>query len=416
MSDTGTDSQDALPLANVRVVDLTRVVAGSHATRILADLGAEVIKVESFHGYDPMRVSNPVPGGEPESLNRSPLWANLNRNKRSVSLNLWHPDALELLKRLIGLSDILVENFRPRVMARWGLTYEDAARLHPDIIYVSITGFGHSGRYKDYVTFGPTAQALSGLTDMSGLPDCQPAGIGFSYLDHLGGYNGAIAALAALHFRRQSGQGQHIDVTQIESGAAVTGPVVLDRVMNNRPYQRPGNHNRYRRAVPEGVYPCKGEDQWCAITVYTDQEWQGLCEALGNPQWAQDSELCTMEGRVRHQEELDARLAEHTRTFPKHELMELLQRHGVAAGAVQSPEDRAENDPQLTARGFFWKFQHSEFGVKPTDGLPFTFSQSRMGESLRPAPTIDQDNDYVLRHLLNIPDDEVERLTSEGAI
>ena len=411
---------DAPPLANVRVVAMTHIVAGPCATRVLADLGAEVINIESFNAYDPLRFNYPVPGGEENSLNRAPLWANMNRNKRSVSFNLWHPDALELLKRLITVSDILVVNFRPSVMVRWGLTYEDVAKLSPDIIYVSISGFGLSGRTQDYVTWGPTAQALSGLTYMSGLPGHQPAGIGFSYLDHFAGYSGAYAALAALQYRQQTGQGQHIDTTQVEAGAALTGPNILDRVVNGRSYERPGNppgtRSTHRQAAPEGVYPCQGEDQWCAITVRTDEEWQGLAKALGDPPWTQDDRFTTVEARYQHRDELDEHLAQETRRFSKYDLMHLLQSHRIAAGAVQSPQDRAENDPQLVAREAFWSFHHPEFGIRPTDGLPFTFSHSRTGETVLPPPRIGNDNDYVLKDVLGVSQEEADQLLAEGAI
>ncbi len=416
--DVNGDKKGPGPLAGVRVVDVCRYVAGAVATRILADLGAEVIKVESPQSFAPLRLSKPVPGGEPGSLNRSPLWANLNHNKMSVSLNLWHPTALEVLKRLISVSDIVVESMRPRVMARWGLTYKEVTKLRPDIVYVSISGFGHSGMHSDYVSFGPVAQALGGLTLMTGLPGYPPAGVGFSILDYYPGCFGALGALGAYYHRQQSGPGQHIDVSQVDVGAVVTGPSVLDRVVNQRSYRRPGNppgnRSTSRPAAPEGVYPCKGQDQWCAITVRTDEEWQSLGKALGGPAWARDSKFLAADGRSSHREELDARLADHTRQFSKHELMELLQKNGVAAGAVQSPEDRAR-DPQLAAREYFRQFHYPGFGSRPTDVFPFKFSSYRVGE-LRPPPTIGQDNDYVLHHLLNMSGEETELLAKEGAI
>ena len=416
----GNGAQDVPPLTNIRVVDLTRIVAGPFTTRILADLGAEVVKVESIHSHDPLRFNFAVPGGEEGSEIRAPLWSNVCRGKRSVSLNLWHPDALELLKRLIAVSDIVVENFRPSVMARWGLTYEEVSTLRPDIIYVSISGFGHSGPNVDYTTFGPTAQALSGLTYMTGLTGVHPAGIGFSYLDHFAGYSGAYAALGALQYRHQTGQGQHVDVSQVASGAVLTSTAFLDRVVNGRSYERPGNppgnRSTYRPAAPEGVYPCQGDDQWCAITVLTDEEWQGLAKALGDPPWTQEDRFSTVEARCQHREELDEHLTQATRRFSKYDLMHLLQSHGVAAGAVQSPQDRAENDPQLTARRFFRTFHHPEFGLKPTDRLPFVLSRSSQVATLTPPPRVGQDNDYVLKDILGVSQEEADQLLAEGAI
>ena len=409
-----------LPLSTIRVVDFGRHVAGSHATRILADLGAETIRVESFHSYDPTRASNPIPGGEPGSLDRSALWININRNKRSVSLNLWHPEALGLLKRLVSLSDILVENFHPRVTEAWGLAYKDARKLNPALIYVSITGFGHEGRHRDYITFGPTAQALTGQTFMSGLPGREPAGFGYSYLDHMAGYNGAIAALAALEHRQATGRGQHVDVSQLETGVALSGPAILDRCVNGRAYRRkgspPGNRSGHRPACPEGIYPCRGEDAWCAITVEDDAAWKRLAEALGRPAWMDESRFHETAGRLAHRREVDDNLTRETRRYAKFELMEMLQGGGVAAGVVQSPEDRAERDPQLAERGLFATFQHPDLGAWRTDGLPFLVSGRRAGGAVRPPPHIDEDNDYVLAGLLGLPEEDFRALEAEGAI
>ena len=409
-----------LPLSTIRVVDFGRHVAGSHATRILADLGAETIRVESFHSYDPTRASNPIPGGEPGSLDRSALWININRNKRSVSLNLWHPEALGLLKRLVSLSDILVENFHPRVTEAWGLAYEDARKLNPALIYVSITGFGHQGRHRDYITFGPTAQALTGQTFMSGLPGKEPAGFGFSYLDHMAGYNGAIAALAALEHRHETGRGQHVDVSQIETGVALTGPAILDRCVNGRAYRRagtpPGNRSAHRPACPEGIFPCRGEDAWCAITVQDDAAWKRLAGALGSPAWMEDPRLRETAGRLAHRDEVEDNLARETRRFGKFDLMAMLQAAGVAAGVVQSPEDRAERDPQLAERGLFAAFRHPDLGTWRTDGLPFLVSGRRAGGAVRPPPRIDGDNGYVLGEILGLPEKELRALEAEGAI
>lgn len=411
---------DSRPLKNIRVVDLTRIVAGPFTTRILSDLGAEVIKIESVHSHDPLRFNHAVPGGKEGSDIRAPLWNNVCRGKKSISLNLWHPDAIEVLKQLIAVSDILVENFRPRVMARWGLTYDEARKLRPDIIYVSISGFGHSGPKTDYTTFGPTAQALSGLTYMSGLPGIHPSGIGFSYLDHFAGLNGALAALAALQAREMTKNGQHIDISQVESGAVLTGTAFLDRTVNNRSYKRPGNppgtRNTHREAAPEGVYRCIGRDEWCAITVSTDSEWEGLCQALGNPSWAKERKFDTITERGQHRGELDQHLTQHTISFDKHALMELLQSHGVPAGAVQSPEDRAEKDPQLQHREFFRTFPHPEFGIKPTDRLPFILSRNLEGDSFATSPKVGQDNDHIIRDLLGVSPKGIDQMIAEGAI
>ncbi|MBI2859476.1 MAG: CoA transferase, partial [Chloroflexi bacterium] len=227
-------------LSGVRVLDLTRVEMGPQATRLLAAAGAEVIKVEHMSALDSMRTADAVPS-EKWSPNRAPVFNSLNCNKLSITLNIWHPEGMKLLKRLIAISDVVIENFSSRVMERWGLSYEALAEIKPDIIYVSLSGFGHHGRHRDYVSLGPTAQALSGLSYMSGLPDKPPAGWGFPYLDITPGYYGAMAILLALRYRLYARQGQHIDLSALECGITLCGPAILDYVVNNRPYRQLGN-------------------------------------------------------------------------------------------------------------------------------------------------------------------------------
>ncbi|MGH2610175.1 MAG: CaiB/BaiF CoA transferase family protein, partial [Tepidiformaceae bacterium] len=216
-----------LPLTGVRVCDLTWIIAGPTATRVLADFGAEVIRVEHGQAVDAIRLGRPIVGDSP-TLNNSGFFNYFNRNKKSILLNARHPMGMDLLKRLIAESDVVVENFSSGIMESWGLDYPQLKEIREDIIYCSISGFGHSGRDKAFTTWGPTAQALSGLTFMSGLPGKPPAGWGYSYMDHTAGYYGAIAIMAALHHRNLTGEGQHIDISQVEAGIILGGPAVLD--------------------------------------------------------------------------------------------------------------------------------------------------------------------------------------------
>src|SRR5713226_1117347 len=252
------DLDGALPLSGVRIVDFSWIVAGPQATRILADFGAEVIRIEYEGRIDSTRIGMTSPPADPASPNGSGVFNNLNRNKRSATVNLNHPDGLVLIRQLIAVSDAVVENFSSRVMEQKGLSYEAMAAINPGIIYLSLSGFGHTGRDCDYVTWGPTAQALSGLTLMSGLPDAPPAGWGFSYLDHTAGYYGAAALLLALHERNRSGLGQHVDISQVETGMVLAGPVMLDYAVNGRPYSgAPGNHMTNPSVAPHNSYRCR---------------------------------------------------------------------------------------------------------------------------------------------------------------
>jgi crotonobetainyl-CoA:carnitine CoA-transferase CaiB-like acyl-CoA transferase len=361
-----------LPLTGVRVCDLTWIIAGPTATRVLADFGAEVIRIEHQQSLDSVRMGRPIMGEKP-TFNNSGFFNYFNRNKKSMLLNSRHPMGFELLQQLVAKSDIVVENFSSGVMDSWGLGYEQLRELRQDIIYCSISGFGHSGRDKAFTTWGPTAQALSGLTAMSGLPGQPPAGWGFSYMDHTAGYFAASAILMALHHRNRTGEGQYIDVSQVENGMALTGPAVLDYTVNGRGWRRdgmpPGNHAWQPAVAPHNAYPCAGEDQWLAIAVMNDAEWEALVRALDEPAWARNTEFATNAGRIAGQDELDRRLANWTSQRDARQTMELLQAAGVRAGMVQKASDRFERDPQLKARDWWSRLPHGELGESDYDGV-----------------------------------------------
>ncbi|HTE87127.1 MAG TPA: CoA transferase, partial [Dehalococcoidia bacterium] len=417
---------ERLPLKGVRVIDFSWIVAGPQATRILADFGAEVIRVEYKGRVDSIRIGMTSPPADPSSPNGSGMFNNLNRNKLSATANLNHPQGLDLIRRLIAVSDAVVENFSSRVMEQRGLSYEAMAAVNPGIIYLSLSGFGHSGRDRDYVTWGPTAQALSGLTRMSGLPDAPPAGWGFSYLDHTAGYYGAAALLLALYERSRSGCGQYIDIAQIETGMVLAGPAILDYCVNGRPYIRPGsppgNHLVYPVVAPHNTYRCRPDprrdvpdDSWVAIAVFRDDEWRALCHVMGDPDWCHEERLATNNGRIEHQRDLDAKISTWTSTLDRYDVMYLCQAGGVAAGVVQDAADRTERDPQLAARAFYPEIEHSELGLHRFEGLPFR--GSRLLWSLRrAAPRLGEDTSYVLRDLLGLSDVEIECLDEEAAI
>src|SRR3990172_1006538 len=271
-----------LPLTGIRVCDLTWIIAGPTATRVLADFGAEVIRVEHAQAVDPIRLGRPV-NGERTTLNNSGFFNYFNRNKKSVLLNVRHPLGMELLHRLIAASDVVIENFSSGVLESWGLDFEAQRAINPGIIYCSISGYGHTGRDRHFTTWGPTAQALSGLTIMSGLPGKPPAGWGYSYMDHTAGYYGAIAIMMALHHRNRTGQGQYVDISQVETGMVLTGPAILDATVNGRSWRRPGmppgNRAWEPASAPHNTYPCAGEDRWIAIAVRNDAEWQAMARA-----------------------------------------------------------------------------------------------------------------------------------------
>jgi crotonobetainyl-CoA:carnitine CoA-transferase CaiB-like acyl-CoA transferase len=419
---------EKLPLAGVRVVDLSWIVAGPTSTRILADFGAEVIKVESREVRDMIRGGAPFADGKP-GINRSGFFNNLNRNKLGLALNLSHPSGLDILKRLIAISDVLVENFSSRVMEeRWGLTYKALREVKPDIIYCSLSGYGHSGPFRDNTTWGPTAQAVSGLTLMSGLPGKEPAGWGYSFMDNTAGYQAALAVLAALHHRSRTGEGQWIDLSQVEGGIAMTGPYILDYTVNGRTFRRdgmpPGNRSESRQIAPHNTYRCKGEvrvgensvdGRWCAIVCRTDAEFRALCAAMGQPRLADDARFRTNAERLRNEDALDSAIESWTRQHDPYEVMSRLQRAEVPCGVVQNAADKVEQDAQLKARGFFVEAEHQEAGKRLFEGVSVRL-QKTPGSVRRGAPLLGGDNEYVLRTLLGVTDAEMEQLIEEAVI
>jgi crotonobetainyl-CoA:carnitine CoA-transferase CaiB-like acyl-CoA transferase len=424
------------PLTGVRIIDLTWLLVGAGATRLLATLGAEVIRIEApadgrqdamrlrppymfeQRGYqaDPEEVVLP----RAEQLDRASHFFNINPGKRGITLNMNHPKGQKLFARLVALGDVVTENFSAHQMERWGFGYDRLRQIKNDIIYVQMSGLGYRGRDNAYISFGPTAQALSGLSYQSGLPEpYPPAGWGLSYLDHSGAYYGAMAVLCGLYHRQRTGRGQHIDMSQVGVGLNLTGTAILDFIVNQRPTSRSGNRSPYRLAAPHGAYPCQGEDRWCAIAVFTEEEWQHLCEAMGFPDWTREARFTTLAERLRHQNALDAHLAAWTRQHEASALQRLLRQHGVRAARVQTARDKIEDDPQLQHRGYITQVEHAKLGQQPVENHPWKFSLTPAnvgGPINRGAPCLGQDNQYVYGELLGLSATELAQYAAEGVI
>ena len=407
-----------LLLEGIRVCDFTWIVAGPQATRILADLGVEVIKVENESYLDSMRLGLQLNPSSP-SINGSGFHSNFNRNKLGITANVHHPDGLEVVERLISKSDIVIENFSAGAFARMGFSYERLRELKPDIIYVSMSGFGHIGRDSAYVTWGPTAQAVSGATYMSGLPDQPPAGWGFSYLDHTAGYYGAVAMLMALYHRQRTGEGQHVDMSQVETGMVLGGVPMLDYQVNGRHFERIGNRSPDTALAPHNMYRCAADgdddDRWIAIVCESEAQWRTLCDVLSLRHLVDDPRFATNGARVEAQDSLDAAIEEQTRRWNQRELMYTLQTRAVPAGAAQNIADKMERDPQLRARGFYQTAPHSELGAHRFEGFPARFSCARWRME-RGAPAYGEDTVPVLTELLGFSAEEVTRMQSELAV
>jgi|TARA_Y100000590_G_scaffold45437_2_gene48282 crotonobetainyl-CoA:carnitine CoA-transferase CaiB-like acyl-CoA transferase len=408
-------------LSHIRICDFTGQLAGAGATRVLAAFGAEVIRIEDrltegswdiLRGQAPYvddRVGNELGGA----------FNNHNIGKLGMSLNMRLPNAKEILTRLIKVSDVVTENFSAGVLDRWGFSYEEMKKIKPDIIYISNSGFGHSGPYSNFKTWGPIVQAVSGLTFQSGLPEMPPAGWGFSYMDHTGGYFMAIAILLAIYHKKITGEGQWVDMSCTDAGASLNGPVILDYTVNGRPLKREGspNSNRSQHPImsPHGIYKCQGEDNWIAISVRSDQEWHNLCSVMKNDEWLSNRSLDSKEGRVDSADQIDDVIESWTKGFNARELMDVLQAAGIPSAKVQTPPDRVDQDENTAAWELFPIAEHEEMGKVRVDGVPIKMSQTPPVIE-KGAPLLGQHNKYVLEELLGYTSEEVKNFESEGVV
>ena len=396
-------------LRGIRVLDFTWVHAGPAATRVLADQGAEVIKVESNFA---LAVVGGAAASTPYGVGQRHNW---NAGKLSLSLNMRTPQGIAMAKRLVAISDVVAENFSGRVMARWGMDYESLRRIKPDIIMLSMSGMGRTGPSKDYVSYGQTLQAWSGFTYLTGFPETDPSGPASAYSDATAGMAGAQAVLLALIHRARTGQGQWIDLSQFEVVCSLLETLVLDVGVNRRgeAVQRTGNRLPHGDASPHGAYRCEGDDRWVAIAVFSDEEWNAFVRAIGGPPWAGDERFATASGRHRHADELDRLVESWTAGHSPEEAMHRLQAAGVAAGVVQSGADLADNDPQLRERGLFRQVPDAQGELRTIEGPPYKLSLTP-GGPVRGAPDFGAHQTYVTQELLGMSDEEIAQCVIEG--
>lgn len=390
------------PLNGIRVLDFTWVVAGPFATRILADFGAEVIKVQSN-----LVVGTPVSQADG-------FFRVFNRNKRSITLNMNHPESWEIIRRLTALSDVVMENFSPRVMSNWGLTYERLVEVRPDLIMASLSAMGRTGPWENYVAFAPIIHALSGLTHLTAWPDGQPAGPGYPYADAVAGLYATLAVLAALEERDRNGGGRYIDLSELESVCALMGPEFLADSRREKAPQPLGNQVEDSIAVPHGCYPCRGDDRWCVLSVFDDRQWQALSEVMRAPIWMANPLFATRSARKVNQLALDEALAGETRHFEAEELVQALRKAGVTAGLVRSIDDLA-HDPHLRERGFFVSLEYPGYAAAVVDASPIRFLSGGPIQ-MKPAPKLGEDNKYVFSNLLGLSDIQIQSWMEKGII
>ena len=413
-----------LPLNNYRVVDFGAAWAGPMATQLLADLGAEVIKVESRERMDGLRLGRPMVGddaaGGDEGLwpELQPVFHSINRNKLSVTLNMKSPDGLDLVKQLIARSDVVLNNYSPGVLARLELDYPNLRKLRPDIILVSMPSVGSTGPLRDLLDYAPNIQALSGLMSLVGYGsderDEEPLVGEFQapWSDATASLHAALGAVAALRHRNVTGEGQEIEVAQLEATASMLGEAFLGYQMSGEPPRPQGNADP--EFAPHNNYPCADEERWISIAVRTDEEWRELCRAMGGPEWSMEDRFSNRQARQANIRELDENIAAWTRNHTADEAARLLQEHGVAAMPVMNIEDQFL-DPHLRERRAYESVDHPRLGTEWIYGMPWIFSETP-GEIRTAAPLLGEHNQYILCGLLGLTHDRLEVLEAQHAV
>ncbi|MCI0781820.1 MAG: CoA transferase [Chloroflexi bacterium] len=401
------------PLDGIKVLDFCWVAVGPMTTKYLAEHGATVIRVESGKRPETLRRAAPFAGGV-SGINRSAYFANYNANKYGVTIDMGHPRARELVLRLTAWADLVTENFTPGTMERWRLSYQDLKDVNPGIVMFSTSMLGRGGPMERQPGFGPVLSSLAGLTHITGWPDRDPVNPYGAYTDFIGPRFAVAAILAALDHRRRTGQGTHLDMSQLEASLHFSAPYLLDQAVNGREQGRRGN--RDPDAAPNGVYPCLGEDRWIAISCQTDQEWQTLSRLMA-PEGADAdhwSRFSTLAGRKSMEDELDRMVADWTKEQDGQVLMHALQEAGVPAGVVNDCRDLFE-DPQLCHRQHFTFLDHPEIGPYGSDRAEFNLSKSP-GSLDTPAPLLGQHTEYALKELVGLTAQEYQSLEEDGVL
>jgi crotonobetainyl-CoA:carnitine CoA-transferase CaiB-like acyl-CoA transferase len=398
---------ERLPLAGIRVLDFGQIYAVPYMGGHLADLGAEVIKIEAPHRADSRRTAEGVVQGTFQVLNRS---------KRSLALDLSSDKAKELFKKLVAVSDVVIENFTPRVMRNWGLHWEELAKVNKGIIMLSNCGYGATGPWGPLPIQGTSLEGTIGIINYTGYPD-MPSKVGQSYPDFLASWTGLMAILVALQHREKTGEGQWIDQGMYQIGVTFLPEPILQYQIDGTDYERIANHHRWK--APHAAYKARGEDEWLAISIDSDEGWQRLARIIGRGDLAGDERFATVSARHENQDELDGIVGEWAAQQEPEAAMKLLQAEGIAAAPVFNAEDLQFNE-HLMARKFYDRVDYSEdygddIGIRPLIGRPYKMSNTDI-HIRRPAPNIGEANRYVLKDILGLEDSEIEELYAEKVI
>lgn len=393
----------------LKVVGFVTEGVGPLLAKYLATEGATVILIESEKRPNGQRLRAPFKDNKP-GLNRGYRFAATNTDKYDMCLDMKHPLAKEITPRLVNWADVLVDNFRPGVMASWTLSYEEVSAIKPDIVMIGLSAQGQTGPFSKAAAYGPHLSAYCGFAGLTGWPDRGPVSVG-PYTDIVAPRFGVIALLAALDYRRRTGKGQYIDLSQFEASMQFLTPAVLDYSVNSRSQTRDGNKSPY--AAPHGVYRCKGDDKWCAIAVFSDTEWKAFCQVIGSPPWTQNLKFSTLAGRKENEEELNELIGKWTERHDDQEVMTMMQQAGLEGGAVRNVQEAIVNCPQLQHRHFWWQLEHPEIGTTTVFGSGYKLSKTPY-RLQRPAPCLGEHTEYICINFLGLSDREFATLYAEG--
>ena len=403
-----------LPFEGIRIIDLTAFWSGPFAAVVLANMGAEVIKLEATKRMDGWRGAGVASLPEERIWERSPLFNCVNTDKLGITLDLSNPKGVEIFRKLVKMSDVVVENFTPRVMKNFGLDYTALKEINPGIIMISMPAHGSTGPWSEKTGFALPIEQMSGIPQLTGEPDGPPRMTETSPSDPAAGINGTAAVLTALLYRQRTGKGQYIDLSQIEALTGCVGDAVVEYTMNKKIRRRYGNHHPFW--APHGYYKCKGDDKWVGIAVKSDEEWEAFCKAIDRASLVKDERFADSLSRWQNQDELDKLTGEWTIEHDNYEIMNILQEAGVAAGPVMNGPDHL-NDPHLKERGTFQEINREVMGTHrlPVPTSPMRFSKCPISIR-RPAPTLGEHNEYVYGTLLGMSKEEIKTLYDEKII
>ena len=399
------------PLERYRVLDFGWVLAGALPGMILADMGAEVIKVETRQRMDYMRLGRPIIGDEPDP-EQHPLFHNVNRGKLSIALNTTKPEAIDLIKGLVSHCDVVVENFSPGVMDRLGLGYDVLSGIKPDIVMASISSNGQTGPLRDLRAYAPSIGALSGLDSTMGYEGERPLGLKHAYADIAGALHSVFAIVSALHQKERTHKGQYIDVSMLRATVATMGIGLMEYELTGNVMAPKGNYDPVM--APYGNYPCQGDDAWVSIAVRTEEEWQGLKVAMGEPAWCEETRFESRYSRQENRRELDENLATWTLARTAEDITEQLQVNGVAALPVMGAEDRLFN-PHFKDRGLYSDIEHPSLGTEPIYNIMWNLEQTPPSIR-RHAPLLGEHNQQIFGGLLSMGKEDIARLEEDQVL